>query len=128
MSETTEPRWKWPLQRTCPLEVPPGLAEIREQEPITKVGLWDGSTAWLATRYHDIRSLLGNPALSSDTSREGFPQSSATAVAQRGGQKSFVRTDPPVHDGPAGRSGPRPVAARAGQRHHATARPAAGRQ
>jgi len=98
MSETTEPRWKWPLQRTCPLEVPPGLAEIREQEPITKVGLWDGSTAWLATRYHDIRSLLGNPALSSDTSREGFPQSSATAVAQRGGQKSFVRTDPPVHD------------------------------
>ena len=98
MSETAAPRWNWPLARGCPLSPPPELAEIREQEPITEVGLWDGSTAWLATRYHDIRALLADPALSSDTSRPGFPQSSATAVAQRGGQKSFVRMDPPAHD------------------------------
>jgi cytochrome P450 len=80
------------------LEPPPALAELRETEPVTRVRLWDGSSAWLATRYHDVRALLRSRALTSDTSREDFPQSSATAVSQRGGQKSFVRMDPPKHD------------------------------
>jgi cytochrome P450 len=52
----------------------------------------------MATRYQDIRSLLSDARLSSDTSAEGFPQSSAAVVAQRGGQKSFIRMDPPRHD------------------------------
>lgn len=96
-SETT-PVWPFARDRACPLDPPPELARIRETEPITQVSLWDGNQAWLATRYADIRALLGDSRLSSDTSREGFPQSSETVVAQRGGQKSFVRMDPPKHD------------------------------
>ena len=88
----------WPFERTDPLDPPPELAEIRATEPVTQVTLWDGSTIWMATRYQDIRSLLNDARLTSDTSREGFPQSSATAVAQRGGQKNLARMDPPKHD------------------------------
>jgi cytochrome P450 len=90
---------RWPFERTCPLDPPPELARLREEDPVTQVTLWDDSQAWLATRYEDIRALLGNAAkLSSDTSKDGFPQSSATAVAQRGGQKNLARMDPPKHD------------------------------
>jgi cytochrome P450 len=96
-SETSE-RPSWPFERRCPLSPPPAFAELREKEPITEVTLWNGSSAWLATRYEDIRALLVDRRLSSDTSKEGFPQSSATVVAQRGGQKSLPRMDPPRHD------------------------------
>jgi cytochrome P450 len=92
------PRYTWPFKRTCPLDPPPDLAVIRGADPFTKVTLWNGAPAWMATRYEDIRSLLGDARLTSDTSREGFPQSSATVVAQRGGQKNFARMDPPKHD------------------------------
>lgn len=98
-NETVEtPQHQWPFARTCPMQPPPKLAEIREETPLTKVGLWDGSSVWLATKYDHVRTLLGNTALSSDTSAEGFPQSSKTAVAQRSGQKNFARLDPPEHD------------------------------
>jgi cytochrome P450 len=89
---------KWPFERDDPLDPPPGYAELRATCPVSKVEMWDGSEAWLATRYADIRALLSNPALSSDTSKEGFPQSSETIARARGGQKSFARLDPPRHD------------------------------
>jgi cytochrome P450 len=97
-TDETRTQRQWPFERTCPLSPPPELAEVREQEPMSQVKLWNGTDAWLATRYDDVRSLLTNPHLSSDTSRPGFPQSSETAVSQRGGQRSFVRMDPPKHD------------------------------
>jgi cytochrome P450 len=89
---------KWPLERDEPLDPPPGYAELRATCPVSKVELWDGSEAWLATRYADIRALLSDLRLSSNTSQEGFPQSSETIARARGGQKSFARLDPPEHD------------------------------
>ncbi len=94
----TADRPSWPFERSCPLSPPPAFAELREREPVSQVTLWNGAPAWLATRYHDIRALLVDPLMSSDTSKEGFPQSSATVVAQRSGQKSLPRMDPPRHD------------------------------
>jgi cytochrome P450 len=88
----------WPFERVHPLDPPPELAEIRATDPLTHVTLWNGASIWMATRYEDIRSLLGDARLTSDTTRPNFPQSSATAVAQRGGQKNFARMDPPKHD------------------------------
>jgi cytochrome P450 len=89
---------KWPFERAEPLDPPPAYAELRATCPVSKVEMWDGSQAWLATRYSDIRALLSDPGLSSDTSNEGFPQSSETIARARGGQKSFARLDPPRHD------------------------------
>ena len=45
-----------------------------------------------------FKALLRNPGLSSDTSIDGFPQSSETLQAARGAQKTFNRLDPPKHD------------------------------
>jgi cytochrome P450 len=89
---------EYPFARTSPLEPPPGLAEARDAEPVVKVRLWDGSSAWLVTRYADVRQTLIDPNISSDTTRPGFPQATATAVQFRRGQRVFVRMDAPKHD------------------------------
>ena len=90
----------WPFRRApdAPLNPPPRLAELRSECPVSQVELWDGSRAWLATRYDDVKTLLRNPGLSSDTSLDGFPQSNETLKAARGAQKTFNRLDPPQHD------------------------------
>jgi cytochrome P450 len=91
--------WRaYPFTRTSPVEPAPELAEVRRAEPVAKVRLWDGSTAWLVTRYEDVRHALMDPKISSDTTRPGFPQASATAVEFRKGQRVFVRMDAPKHD------------------------------
>ena len=92
------PVWPFARKADAPLNPPPRLAELRSECPITQVQLWDGSHAWLATRYDDVKALLRNPGLSSDTSIDGFPQSSETLQAARGAQKTFNRLDPPQHD------------------------------
>jgi cytochrome P450 len=89
---------QWPFERTTPLDPPPEFAELRRECPVAHVELWDGTTPALFTRYRDIRALLRDPRISSDLSRAGFPQSSETVAKARGGQKSFVRADPPTHD------------------------------
>lgn len=92
------PVWPFARKADAPLNPPPKLAELRSECPITQVKLWDGSQAWLATRYDDVKALLRNPGLSSDTSIDGFPQTSETLQAARGAQKTFNRLDPPKHD------------------------------
>ena len=92
------PVWPFARKADAPLNPPPRLAELRSECPITQVQLWDGSQAWLATRYDDVKALLRNPGLSSDTSIDGFPQTSETLQAARGAQKTFNRLDPPKHD------------------------------
>lgn len=99
VSSDSTPAYEWPFERRCPLDPPPELAELRERDPVTQVRLWNGKPAWLATRYEEVRTLLRNhEQLSSDTSRDGFPQSSETVAAARSQQKVFVRMDPPKHD------------------------------
>jgi cytochrome P450 len=95
MTDTTP---TWPFDRTCPFEPPPKFRELRENEPVAQVRLWDGSKVWLATRYDDVRGIFANPHASSDTSRPGYPQSSQAAVVAKSGQRSFIRMDPPTHD------------------------------
>lgn len=98
-AESSAPtRRRFPFPRTSPLSTIEAIADVRENEPIAQVELWDGSSAWLATRYEDVRALLVNPSLSSDTLRPNFPQASATASSFRSGQRVFARMDPPQHD------------------------------
>ncbi|MGW0652737.1 cytochrome P450 [Streptomyces umbrinus] len=46
------------------LEVSPLYAELRETEPLSRVRLPYGETAWLATRYDDVRTVLTDPRFS----------------------------------------------------------------
>ena len=74
---------------------------MRAAAPVSKVEPWGGSTAWLATRYEDIRHVLLDlldPQISSDTTRPRFPQASETAATFRSGQRTLNRMDSPRHD------------------------------
>jgi cytochrome P450 len=93
----TSPR-PYPFPRTAPLDPPPELAEVRATDPVSTVELWDGTPALLATRYDDIRHILLDPQISSDTTRPGFPQASESAATFRSGQRALNRMDSPRHD------------------------------
>jgi cytochrome P450 len=75
----------------CPFDPPPALREL--QEPLTRVQLWDGSTPWLVTRHADQRALLGDPRVSADITRPGYPSPAPVT----GGAFSFILMDDPEH-------------------------------
>jgi cytochrome P450 len=45
-------------------EPSPELAELRAHQPVAQLVLPDGKTAWLVTRYHDVRQVLIDPRFS----------------------------------------------------------------
>ncbi|RSN38419.1 cytochrome P450 [Amycolatopsis sp. WAC 04197] len=79
--------------------------------PVTRVRLADGEHAWLATRYDDVRTVLGDPTFSA----AGDPMHRATPGADAPFIGRLPHTDPPEHSRyrrPLGRAfTPRRVAA-----------------
>ncbi|MFE0153644.1 cytochrome P450 [Nonomuraea sp. NPDC059007] len=55
-----------------------------------------GGTAWLVTRYEDVRTVLSSPAFSADGTRPGFP-TLLPGQAQVLRRPPFIRMDPPQH-------------------------------
>ncbi|REK85471.1 cytochrome P450 [Streptomyces inhibens] len=80
----------------CPFDPPAALGALRTEQPISKISLPDGSWAWLATRYADIRAILGDTRFSSDTTVHGYPLSGMTGGANTD-NRGFIRRDPPEH-------------------------------
>jgi cytochrome P450 len=96
----------FPMQRAagCPFDPPPGYRKLQAEAPISKVRLWDDSTAWLITGYEDQRSLLGDRRVSSDTMHPGYPHITPgeasranTPAALREVPRVFVALDDPEH-------------------------------
>jgi cytochrome P450 len=81
----------------CPLNPPPAVLALQAQAPITKVRLWDGKTAWLVTRQADQRALLGDPRLSRDSERPGYPYASVAGRERGIMGRSFIGMDDPEH-------------------------------
>jgi cytochrome P450 len=50
-----------PREAECPFGPVPEYAALREHAPVTKVQCPTGITAWLVTRYADVREVLGDP-------------------------------------------------------------------
>jgi cytochrome P450 len=91
----TETATRYPMQRTgCPFDPPP---ELRKREPMSRIGLWNGTNPWLVTRYADIRAVLADPRVSSDSDLPGFPHQSEATAARRARVKSFISMDDPQH-------------------------------
>ncbi|MEU8047991.1 cytochrome P450 [Micromonospora echinofusca] len=86
----------YPAPRTEPLRPPPQYARWREEGPLTPVVLPSGVAAWLVTRYEDVRRLLRDPRLSSDSAREGYPRFGA-AVETEPLNRTFIGSDGPAH-------------------------------
>jgi pentalenic acid synthase len=87
------------MSRQCPYRPPTDYADLRATSP-TRVRLYDGNTAWLVTRYDQIRAVLTDSDFSSDITKPGYPVFAvALAAARQGAQhaKVIVATDPPEH-------------------------------
>ncbi|MFJ9848353.1 cytochrome P450 [Streptomyces sp. NPDC101150] len=80
----------------CPFDPPAEFGDLRTEQPISKISLPDGSWAWLATRYSDIRAILGDTRFSSDTTLHGYPLSGMTGGGNTQ-NRGFIRMDPPEH-------------------------------
>ena len=85
----------FPMERdpSRPLDPSPDYRRLRDEDPITRVSTWSGCEAWLVTRFDDLRAVLRNAAITSDTSDPGFPQ---YTPAGREATKNFL----PHIDGP----------------------------
>jgi cytochrome P450 len=97
MSRTTPPDSRsFPVVRQCPFAPPPEYDRLRAEEPVSKVRLPTGDTAWLVTRYEDVRTVLSSPVFSADGTRPGFP-TIFPGLAQLLRRPPFIRMDPPQH-------------------------------
>lgn len=88
---------RWPFAREIPSLPPQGYAERRSQCPVSQVETWDGSSAWLLTRYADIRAALRDQRFSADSSVDHFPAPNEAIAMARKVQRGFVRLDGEAH-------------------------------
>ncbi|MGW4871957.1 cytochrome P450 [Streptomyces chartreusis] len=89
------PEFPMPRQSRCPFDPPPALRGLQREGPLAKVRLWDGSESWLVTRYAEQRALLGDPRVSADTDRPGYPTKASPEAGE--GKLSFIMMDDPEH-------------------------------
>ncbi|MCX4530633.1 cytochrome P450 [Streptomyces sp. NPDC002596] len=83
----------YPMNRTCPFDPAPELAELRRRPSISRVRLdFDDSMVWLITKYEDACTVLRDTRFSSDFTRPGFP---ARLTSRPPGPGTFIRMDPP---------------------------------
>ncbi|MFC4508275.1 MULTISPECIES: cytochrome P450 [Streptomyces] len=82
--------------KATPLDPPLAYSRLREEEPVSRVTIWDGRrSAWLVTRYEDARAVLGHSAFSSDSSHAGYPSLRPDHPPMPPG--FFANVDPPLH-------------------------------
>ncbi len=89
------PEYPTPRATECPFHPSPDLYRQQREEPLTRVRLWDGSIAWLITRYADQRAALADPRVSADVRSPGYPLQ--VPLPTDGVQRSIIGMDDPEH-------------------------------
>ncbi|MBO0651868.1 cytochrome P450 [Streptomyces triculaminicus] len=88
----------FPYPRTCPLQPPKEYSSLRAEQPISKITLASGRTAWLLTRHEHIRQLLASPDVSSNMAHPGYPlHFDIPAEVMEQMRPVMLAMDPPVH-------------------------------
>ncbi|TQS44711.1 cytochrome P450 [Cryptosporangium phraense] len=84
----------YPVTAPAGLEADPALARLRDEQPVCPVQLPYGEPAWLATRYQDVRTVLGDPRFSRAlaTGRD-----EPRMRAYRSSGSTILSLDPPDH-------------------------------
>ncbi|MGW4063367.1 cytochrome P450 [Amycolatopsis sp. NPDC004747] len=93
---------EFPMTRTCPFAPPPAYAEIREEEPVTRVRLPEGKQAWVVSRHEDVRTVLNDRRFSADRQHPDFPQL-IPGFRRPDDERTMITMDAPEH-GPARRA------------------------
>jgi cytochrome P450 len=97
--QNTRPSLIWPFPRLQDGTVPTILAELRKDPPcpvLIPAGTAEERSAWLVTRYADVRQALMDPRLSADELLPGAPVRIQVPPGQR--PSSFLRMDDPEHN------------------------------
>jgi cytochrome P450 len=89
----------YPMKRDMlrPLDPPPEEMRVLSECPITKARIWDGTTPWIITRYHDVRSILSHPMVSADALNPGYPRHSEGDHVTRQLERQLNVMDDPEH-------------------------------
>jgi cytochrome P450 len=98
MDDLTASAPAFPMRR-CPFSPPPEYAEIRKNEGLSRVTMPDGSLAWIATRYDDVRAILGDSRFSTVPSTPGYPfiAPARAALLKNEFPPTIIRMDSPQH-------------------------------
>src|SRR3954447_8090618 len=99
MAAETQRLQGFPMSRaaSCPFDPPPALRALQAESPLTRVRLWDGSSAWLVTRHAEQRALLADSRISADASHPHYPHRGPAQKALLAGEPSFIVMDDPEH-------------------------------
>ncbi|MFF1721216.1 cytochrome P450 [Streptomyces sviceus] len=87
----------FPQDRTCPYHPPTGYDPLRADRPLSRITLFDGRPAWLVTGHGTARTLLADPRLSTDRTRDGFPAPTARFAAVKDRKAALLGVDGPEH-------------------------------
>lgn len=89
----------FPMPREMPLDPPAAYKLLRGGQPVVKARLANGRSAWLVTRYDDVRAVLGDAKrFSVMPTRGGYPMFSAgRAEFLTKERPTLNRVDPPEH-------------------------------
>lgn len=87
----------FPMLRQRPLDPPDEYSLLRRDQPVTRVRLWDGSVAWIVTRYADVRKVLLDTRFSAMSNSPGYPAITPGRVVTNRQEPSFIAMDPPDH-------------------------------
>ena len=91
----SSPARSYPFSAAHALDLDPTYEELRGDEPVTRVTLPYGGEAWLATRYEDVRTVLGDPRFSrAATVGQDVPRVRPEVDTSR---ESILNMDPPEH-------------------------------
>lgn len=83
----------YPFSDPDRLNLDPLYARLRRDEPVVRVQLPYGEEAWLATRYHDVKMVLGDPRFSRAASvGRDEPRTSPRPIGT-----GMLSMDPPNH-------------------------------
>lgn len=91
------PDYPMPRAAGCPFDPPPALRDLQNERPVSRVRLWDGTSPWVITRYGDLRALLGDPRISADPTRSGYPHRTAGMKDRDQARRTFLTMDDPEH-------------------------------